>query len=245
VTPIIRPAGARGKPEYHPFPAGWPPGWLAKFRAALEHDPAAERLRKHFIPACSFVQVGVWAITYARNSHSFARDRKRRLKELEADLRKEDRRLTAEVNAFNVPEVFTPATIQRFFGSDEFRMLCAQEAKRQHLESVRVKLANMPRAANVKRLGRENLTWLVLIREYLGWKSRKELKATDLAAIVRAAHIAIGAPLPDDEIAGDGLLRRLRRFEQNCPEFCQAVHARFPVVKSFGTAHPQNTSKNN
>jgi hypothetical protein len=216
-----------GKEAWHPFPGGWPPDWLKKFRTALKDDPEAERLWKYFVPRCSFVKVGAWATAYVHDSQCFNRDRKVRMKDLAADLRKEDRRYSNEIDAAS-PKSWIPGkgeTIEdfwRFLRSDAADDWHDLARKRQRLDHVRRRLKYLPRLANTKRLGREDSTFLFLIREYVEWKSRAILKGKDLAAIVRAAYVALSAPLPE-QISGDDLLRRMRRFERNNAESCDAM----------------------
>lgn len=218
------------RPAWLPFPNGWPTGWYERFIACLREDPAAGKILTDFMPTCDFFMVSAFAMACVHDSKYYERGRKPHLKNLAADLRKEERWLSSEIEAFKIPEAWTPGkdepfTIEQFLKSDFYRALCENETKRQRLEHITTMLKNMPRAANTKRSGiRENLHLLFAIREYLQRKSGGVIvRGEDLAAIIGAAYDALGVADPVDPKGAD-LIRKLKRFERNNPEFCTLIH---------------------
>jgi hypothetical protein len=172
--------------------------------------------------------VAVSAVTYAKDSKCFIRERQDRYRKHEADLQKQMRKRQNRPAVWRPPND-EPFTIESFFASPFARALFLEKQDEHKLETIKG-------LTNTRRYGEfEDLGHLYYIREILERKSGgiARLKPKELAAIVAAAYYAIGLKVPEDQNAslddaqsGKNLFRQLRRFAKDNPEFLAAARSR-------------------
>ena len=237
---IYHPAGRSKKRKHdakHPLTDSLSPEKpeirMQRFLEYLEKDLHAKRLRDVFLrlpvsgPELEQTRACIWkaatvAMLYVHDSKYFLRERVTRLKRDVAELRREYRRLSAEIVAFQPPKVGNfgiPITAQGYVALREHEMRKRQLAEKD--QEIRRYL----RAMNTKHYGKnDDLSHVLLIRELLerpqGARIAR-LTGNDLMAILDAAAHTLKKPVPhkDDEMLRRlniaNLMRQLNRFERD------------------------------
>jgi hypothetical protein len=169
------------------------------FLEKLQTDPNAQRLLAHFLPRCDVENLVAFAMlcTHPSVGERFVLERSKRGAKLKASIRKRIRRNEAQLRA---PKIIDP------FGHRE-----------RQIENDKQILAGAERAFDTRRMGlTENWPFLLVIFEYLKFRSGLTPRPRDMGALLEAAYVASGNPRIVDS---DLLARGLRRYTKRHPDF--------------------------
>jgi hypothetical protein len=169
------------------------------FLEKLRMNPNAQRLLEHILPQCAVENLVAFSMLSAHPGvgERFVLERDKRGEKIKSALRKRIRKNEAQLRA---PKIIDP------FGYRE-----------RQIESDKQILARAERAFDTRRMGlTENWPFLLVIFEYLKFRSGLTPRPRDMGALLEAAYAASGNPRIVDS---DLLARGLRRYTKRHPDF--------------------------
>jgi hypothetical protein len=169
------------------------------FLQSLRANPDAKRLLERILPQCDIENLAAFAVLSVHRGvgEGFVGDRNKRGKKLKAALKKRIRKTQAQLRSQNIIDPF---------GHRE-----------KQLEVDKQILTRAEQAFDTRRMGlTKNWPFLLVIFEYLRFRSGLTPRPRDMGALLAAAYAASGNPRIVDS---DLLIRGLRRYSERHPNF--------------------------